>query len=31
MTHGFNRLDEIGKAYKRIEKGQVRFRAVVTM
>ena len=25
------RLDEIGKAYERVEKGQVRFRAVVTM
>ena len=24
-------LDEIGKAYERVEKGQVRFRAVVTM
>jgi D-arabinose 1-dehydrogenase-like Zn-dependent alcohol dehydrogenase len=25
------RLDEIGKAYERVEKGQVRFRAVVMM
>ncbi len=25
------RLDEIGKAYERVEKGKVRFRAVVTM
>jgi D-arabinose 1-dehydrogenase-like Zn-dependent alcohol dehydrogenase len=25
------RLDEIGKAYERVEKGQVRFRAVVVM
>src|SRR5258708_5453301 len=25
------RLDEIGKAYERVEKGQVRFRAVITM
>jgi alcohol dehydrogenase len=25
------RLDEIGKAYERVERGEVRFRAVVTM
>jgi D-arabinose 1-dehydrogenase-like Zn-dependent alcohol dehydrogenase len=30
MTETY-RLDEIGKAYERVEKGQVRFRAVVTM
>jgi D-arabinose 1-dehydrogenase-like Zn-dependent alcohol dehydrogenase len=25
------RLDEIGKAYERVDKGQVQFRAVITM